>query len=244
MTQDSRFIQYFLISASGLIGVGSLVLFLIFLYVGSLDWVNFRLKKPFVLAFDALLCFVFFVQHSTMIRKSFKNRLCKITPTHYHGAFYSISSGTILLILIILWQDSHLYIFNWQDSIRALFRIIFFSSIGLFVWSCVAIGSFDFFGVGSILANMKGSKTSVIPLIVRGPYRWVRHPLYLAMLLLIWSCPGVSIDRLLFNILWTVWIVVATRLEERDLVDGFGEGYLDYQRKVPMLFPRRLRPSV
>jgi protein-S-isoprenylcysteine O-methyltransferase Ste14 len=239
-----RFIHYFVISATGLIGGGSLVLFLIFLYVGSFDWVDLGLKKPIVLAFDTLLCFMFFVQHSTMIRKSFKNRLRKIIPTHYHGAFYSISSGTILLILIIFWQDSHLYIFNQQDGARTLFRIIFFSSIGLFVWGCLALGSIDFFGVEPIIANIKGTKTIAIPFIVRGPYRWVRHPLYLAMLLLIWSCPDVSIDRLLFNILWTVWIVVATMLEERDLVDGFGEGYLDYQRKVPMVFPRRLRPSV
>jgi hypothetical protein len=94
MTQPNRFIQYFVISATGLIGGGSLVLFLIFLYVGSFDWVNFGLKEPTVLAFDALLCFVFFVQHSTMIRKSFKNRLRKIIPSHYHGAFYSISSST------------------------------------------------------------------------------------------------------------------------------------------------------
>jgi protein-S-isoprenylcysteine O-methyltransferase Ste14 len=64
------------------------------------------------------------------------------------------------------------------------------------------------------------------------------------MLLLIWSCPEVSIDRFLFNILWTVWIVVATLLEERDLVDGFGEDYLEYQSKVPMLLPRRLKPSL
>lgn len=219
-------------------------MFLIFLYVGSFNWVNFGLKEPVVLVFDALLCFVFFVQHSTMIRKSFKNRLRNSIPAHYHGAFYSISSGTILLILIILWQDSHLHIFNQQDGIRTLFRVIFFSSLGLLVWGCLALRSFDFFGVEPIVANIKGIKTIAIPFVVRGPYRWVRHPLYLAMLLLIWSCPGISIDRLLFNILWTVWIVVATLLEERDLVDGFGESYLDYQRKVPMLFPRRLRPPV
>lgn len=244
MTQSSRFIQYFVISASGLFGVGSLVLFLIFLYVGSLGWLEFGLKKPFVLGFDALLCFVFFVQHSTMIRVSFKNRLSKLIPDYYHGAFYSISSGVVLLIVMILWQDSHLLIFNLQDSIRVFFRIIFFSSIALFGWSCLALGSFDFFGVGPIITKIKGTKTTDIPFIVRGPYRWVRHPLYLAMLLLIWSCPGVSIDRLLFNLLWTVWIVVATGLEEQDLVDRFGEGYKDYQQKVPMLFPRRLRPSI
>ena len=244
MTQPYRFIQYFLISVSCLIGLGSFVLFLIFLYVGSFDWVNFGLEEPTSLAFDALLCAVFFVQHSTMIRKSFKNRLRKIIPAHYHGAFYSISSGTILLILIILWQDSHLYTFSQQDAIRTIFRIIFFSCIGLFVWDCLALESFDFFGAGPIIADIKGIKTTGIPFIVSGPYRWVRHPLYFAMLLMIWSCPDVSIDRLLFNILWTVWIVVATVLEERDLVDGFGEGYLDYQRKVPMLLPRHLRPPV
>jgi protein-S-isoprenylcysteine O-methyltransferase Ste14 len=244
MTKPNRYIQYFIISATGLIGGGSLALFLIFLYVGSFDWMNFGLKEPIVLAFDALLCFVFFFQHSTMIRKSFKNRLRKIMPDHYYGAFYSISSGMILVILIILWQDSDLYIFNQQGGIRALFRIIFFSSIGLFVWSCLALGSFDFFGIESIIVNIKATKRTAIPFIVSGPYKWIRHPIYLASLLLIWSCPGVSIDRLLFNILWTVWVVVATLLEERDLVDDFGEGYLDYQRKVPMLFPRSLRPAV
>lgn len=243
-TQHSRLIQYFVILASGLIGGGSFVLFWIFSYVGSFDWVNFGLKEPTLLAFDALLCAVFFVQHSTMIRKSFKSRLGKIIPAHYHGAFYSISSGVILLILIILWQDSHLYIFKQQEGIRALFRIIFFCSIGLFVGGCLALESFDFFGVEPIIANIKGIKTTGIPFIVRGPYRWVRHPLYFAMLLLIWSCPDVSVDRLLFNTLWTAWIVVATVLEERDLVDGFGEVYLDYQRKVPMLLPRHLKPAI
>jgi protein-S-isoprenylcysteine O-methyltransferase Ste14 len=244
MTQTNRFIQYFVILVSGLIGGGSLVLFFIFLYVGSFDWVNFGLEEPTLLAFDALLCALFFVQHSTMIRKSLKNRLHKIISAHYHDAFYSISSGTILLILMIFWQDSHLYIFGQHDGIRTLFRIVFFSGIGLFVWGCLALKSPDFFGLEPIMANIKGTKATGIPFIVRGPYRWVRHPLYFAMLLLIWSCPDASIDRLLFNILWTVWIVVATLLEERDLVNDFGEGYLDYQRKVPMLFPRSLKPAV
>ena len=244
MKQHTGFIQYFMISATILIGGGSLALFLIFLYVGSSNWVNFGLKEPIVIAFDALLCLVFFVQHSTMIRKSFKNRLRKIMAAHYHGAFYSISSGTILLILILLWQDTHLHIFNHQDGILILFRGIFFSSIGLFVWGCVALRSFDFFGIEPIIANMEGREPIAMPFIVRGPFRWIRHPLYLAMLLMIWSCPHVSIDRFLFNILWTVWIVVAILLEERDLVDGFGENYLDYQRKVPMLLPTRLIPPV
>jgi protein-S-isoprenylcysteine O-methyltransferase Ste14 len=244
MKKPHKYIQYFMILATGLIGGGSLALFLMFVYVGSFDLINLGLKEPIVLAFDALLCLVFFFHHSTMIRKSYRNRLRKIIPDYYYGAFYSISSGMILLILIIFWQDSNLYIFNPQGAIRSLFRIIFFGSIGLFVWSCLALRTFDFFGIEPIIANIKATEPLAIAFIVRGPYRWVRHPIYLAMLLIIWSSPSVSIDRFLFNIIWTVWIVVATMLEERDLEDEFGEGYLDYKLKVPMLFPRRLRPAV
>lgn len=78
--------------------------------------------------------------------------------------------------------------------------------------------------------------------VVRGLYRWVRHPLYLFMILMIWSCPDLTSDRLLFNGLWTVWIVIGSILEERDLVSEFGNAYREYQRKVPMLIPRHFHP--
>jgi protein-S-isoprenylcysteine O-methyltransferase Ste14 len=61
------------------------------------------------------------------------------------------------------------------------------------------------------------------------------------MMLAIWSYPALQTDRLLFNGLWTVWIVVGAFLEERDLVAEFGETYREYQRQVPMLIPWRLK---
>jgi len=76
---------------------------------------------------------------------------------------------------------------------------------------------------------------------VRGPYRWVWHPLYLCVLVLIWASLELTADRLLFNVLWTAWMVVGAILEERDLLADFGEVYRDYQRKVPMLIPWRGR---
>ncbi len=76
-------------------------------------------------------------------------------------------------------------------------------------------------------------------MVVRGLYRWVRHPLYLATLMMIWSYPDLTADRLLFNVLFTGWIIVGTVLEERDLVENFGDDYRNYQRRVPMLIPYR-----
>ena len=77
-------------------------------------------------------------------------------------------------------------------------------------------------------------------LVVQGAYRWVRHPLYFVALLMIWSYPVLTVDRLLFNMLWTAWIVVGAVLEERDLTADFGNDYRKYQRNVPMLLPTRM----
>ena len=54
-----------------------------------------------------------------------------------------------------------------------------------------------------------------------------------------WTCPDMTYDRLLFNLAWTCWIVVGSILEERDLVAEFGDAYVRYQQKVPMLLPYR-----
>jgi hypothetical protein len=44
-------------------------------------------------------------------------------------------------------------------------------------------------------------------------------------------------DRMLFNLLWTVWIVIGSYFEEIDLIAEFGEAYREYQKGVPMLIP-------
>jgi protein-S-isoprenylcysteine O-methyltransferase Ste14 len=69
----------------------------------------------------------------------------------------------------------------------------------------------------------------------------VRHPFYAAAILMIWACPVITLDRLLFDVLWTCWIVAGARLEERDLVAEYGDTYRAYRGEVPMLVPWRRR---
>lgn len=74
-------------------------------------------------------------------------------------------------------------------------------------------------------------------LVVRGLYRWVRHPLYTAGLLLIWLLPVMTANLLALNLGLTLYIVVGAMFEERKLLGEFGQAYQDYQRRVPMLVP-------
>jgi protein-S-isoprenylcysteine O-methyltransferase Ste14 len=175
-----------------------------------------------------------------MIRMAYRRRLAAWVPEHYHGALYTVASAAVLIGLVLFWQSSGMTLISLQGVARWLMQGAFFASLLGMVWGMLALRGFDVFGNQAILANISGSPAASTPFAVSGPYQWVRHPLYFFTLVLIWSSPDITLDRLLFNVLFTGWIVVGTRLEERDLVVEFGKDYRAYQRDVPMLIPYKL----
>ncbi len=219
------------------IGGGSLVLFFYFLLFGTPSPISIAHSDAARLAIDAALCLAFFLQHSGMIRRSAKQRLAMRIRSTYHPALYSIVSGAFLLPLVLAWQPTTTFLFRLPGPARWLSAGVVLLAVTGFAWGVRALREFDPFGTLRLKAARHGTGAPSSVFVARGPYRFVRHPLYLFTLLLIWSTPRFSTDQLLFNLLWTVWIIVGTKLEERDLVVEFGATYRQYQASVPMLLP-------
>lgn len=219
------------------IGGGSLVLFVYFLLFGTPAPIAIAHSDSTRLAFDTFLCLVFFTQHSGMIRRGAKQRLEKRVRSAYLPALYSIASGVALLALVLAWQPTTSFLFHLPGPARWLSGSIALLAVAGFAWGIRSLRGFDAFGTLPLKAALRGTTTPSSVFVARGPYRYVRHPLYLFMLLLIWSTPRFSTDQLLFNVLWTAWIIVGTMLEERDLLVDFGQTYRQYQASVPMLIP-------
>lgn len=232
-----------LVLVTRLAGNGSLFLMTIFLLHGSFNLVDLGLGEYASPALNACLSLVFFVQHSGMIRQPFRQWLGQSIQEKYHGALYTIASSILLVTIVCLWQKSDWTIVSAQGWLRWTLRGVFVCSFLGFYWGLRSLGRCDLFGIDGIRKNAAGNPDSPGPLRVRGPYRWVRHPLYLFTLLMMWTCPDLTGDRLLFNLLWSGWIVAGTILEERDLVVVFGEEYRLYQKEVPMLIPTSIRPA-
>ncbi len=73
---------------------------------------------------------------------------------------------------------------------------------------------------------------------ITGVYRWVRHPLMLGTLVFLWAQPAMRPELALLDGGLTLYVLVAIRLEERDLLRTFGKAYEEYRRRVPALIPR------
>jgi protein-S-isoprenylcysteine O-methyltransferase Ste14 len=213
-----------------------------FLFDGSLNLVNLELSGTKALLLGGGLCLLFFLQHSLMVRSGFRRWSTRFIPAKFNSALYTIASGISLLLLIMLWQDSDQIVVAFVGIVSWLFCRIFFLSIAGMIGGIRSLDGFDPVGIQALKKNHQQPDQVATHFVVRGPYRWIRHPLYFFNLLLIWSCPDITADRLLFNFLFTAWIIIGAKLEERDLVNDFGEVYRDYQQNVPMLIPNRLHP--
>jgi protein-S-isoprenylcysteine O-methyltransferase Ste14 len=235
-----RFGPHLALMLSAAIGITALIGFTIFLFTGPWKILVLYRDTRAVLVFDLCLSMAFFVQHSGMIRHSFRAWFNKLAPEYYHGAIFSIASGICLYCIILFWQVTEQTMVTANDPLRLGMRALFLAALGGIIWGNLVLRSFDSFGLRAIRCHLCGKSLPVACFSERGPYRWVRHPQYFCILVMIWSYPDLTADRLLFNVLWSAWIAVGALLEERDLAVTFGHQYKDYQSRVPMLIPCRV----
>jgi len=97
--------------------------------------------------------------------------------------------------------------------------------------------SLSFFGIRQILNYKKVITINPAESIKKnGLLGVIRHPMYFALIIYLWSQTFKLMDILL-NIVLTIYVIAGTKLEERKLVLEFGDAYKKYQHEVPMLVP-------
>jgi protein-S-isoprenylcysteine O-methyltransferase Ste14 len=70
------------------------------------------------------------------------------------------------------------------------------------------------------------------PLSIVGPFRIVRHPIYLGWMLMVFGTPALTANRLLFAVISSLYLILAIPWEEKSLVAAHGDQYRAYQQTV------------
>jgi methanethiol S-methyltransferase len=78
-------------------------------------------------------------------------------------------------------------------------------------------------------------------LVMTGVYGIVRHPLYLAGIIIFTFNPRITVNGLMITALADAYFLFGVFMEERRLAGLFGEQYREYRRRVPMIIPRLKR---
>lgn len=223
------------------------IFFATFLYaigfVGNL-WVPVSIdsvpKAPLWLALvvNSLLLGAFAVQHSVMARPGFKRWITRFIPKPAERSTYTLVASLLLIALFAHWEPIGGVVWNVEAPIgRAVLYGLFGFGWGLVLVATFLINHFDLFGLRQVWLYLIGKEYTHLEFATPGPYKWVRHPLYVGWFFAFWATPTMTTAHLVFALLATGYILVAIQLEERDLIDAHSE-YAGYRKRVPMLVPR------
>jgi protein-S-isoprenylcysteine O-methyltransferase Ste14 len=192
---------------------------------------------------NMLLMSLFAIQHSVMARRQFKEWWTRFVPKSVERSTYVLFATLALALLCWQWRPMPLVIWRVENPNLANV-LVGFSLAGWLIalTSTFLINHFELFGLHQVANNLTGQAMPAQRF--RAPlfYQFVRHPIYLGFIIAFWAAPVMSAGHLLFAAVTTAYIIVGILLEERDLVEMFGDDYRRYRERVSMLLPWRPTP--
>ena len=180
---------------------------------------------------------IFAIQHSVMARKPFKRWMTRFIPATVERSTYVLLAS--LALMLVLWQWRPIPSIIWEVGGFAGTALLAVSLLGFFIVlvSTFLINHFELFGVQQVVLNLAGRDAAEQKFRTPLLYKAVRHPLYLGFVIAFWAAPVMTAGHLLFSAVTTAYILVGMALEERDLIDAFGDEYRRYRQQVAALIP-------
>jgi protein-S-isoprenylcysteine O-methyltransferase Ste14 len=187
---------------------------------------------------DGALLALFAMQHSVMARPRFKLLWTRVVPEPVERSTYVLLSSVALLILFWQWRPLGGLIWRMDGGVaEAAILALYIVGVLIVLLSTFLINHFDLFGLRQVYLYMVSRNYTRLEFRTPFFYRYVRHPLYFGWLLMFWSAPVMTVAHLFFAAMTTVYILLAIRFEEADLITVHGDKYLQYRKNVPMIVP-------
>jgi methanethiol S-methyltransferase len=187
---------------------------------------------------NILLMSLFAVQHSVMARRHFKEWWTQFVPKSVERSTYVLSASLALILLFWQWRPIPTVVWQVSDPqiAMAIMGLSFFGFLFLLL-ATFMINHFELFGLHQVANNLVGRDMPAVQFKTPALYQLVRHPIYLGFIIAFWAAPVMTVGHLLFASVTTAYIFVGIFLEERDLVEMFGDKYRSYRAKVAMIVP-------
>jgi protein-S-isoprenylcysteine O-methyltransferase Ste14 len=176
----------------------------------------------------------FALVHSVLADLRIKRAVAKFRPDFlrwYRLAYNIIATVTALPILYFLAVLPDRVLYQVPTPWSWMMILLQLTALACGVQTLHQTGIKQFLG----LSSEEGS------LITEGSYCWVRNPLFLFAMVILWLSPVMTQNLLVVNALLSLYFYLGTFHEEDQLLVQFGSAYHEYRRRVPRFIPRYFR---
>lgn len=212
----------------GLVFVASLAWFLYFYTVVLGRPADGDIALAPHLAVDLLLFGAFGAHHSLFARERVKHWMARAVPPALERSLFVWVASALFALVCLAWQPvpgGVLYhLTGWTAGPARLAQL---AGLALTIRTAGLLDVLE-------LAGIRQARGQALParMTTAGPYRWVRHPLYLGWLLFVFGVPVMTADRLAFALASAAYLAIGIPFEERSLEVALGEPYRAYRRGV------------
>ena len=213
-------------------------------FAGSLGYFAYMYSVPFgadgggargamaLLSAEALVNYALFtgfaLHHSLFARPALKRMVERVVPASLERSVYVMVASALFIAVCAWWQAVPGTAWTLPGPARAAGYAAQAAGVVITLLGARALDALELAGVRQAGRRPLPSR----PLKVDGVYGLVRHPLYFAWVLLVFGAPDMTMTRLSFALVSTLYLMVAIPFEERGLVETFGAGYASYRGKV------------
>lgn len=178
---------------------------------------------------DVLLFSVFALHHSLFARAGLKAHVSRLVSPALERAVYVWIASLLFVVVCAAWQPvpGILWDVAWPYSLALL--PVQLAGLVMTLRGATRLDVLDLAGVRQAFGLPTRRRSDLID---DGFYGFVRHPIYLGWLLLVWPTGAMTGTRLVFAAVSCLYLLAAVPIEERDLRRTFGTAYEDYARRV------------
>jgi hypothetical protein len=176
---------------------------------------------------DTALFSVFALHHSVFARGPVRAFVQSRVPAHLERSVYVWAASLMLIAVCALWRAVPGALWQLQAPWSWVMVVVQLAGIWLTVRAAVVIDPLDLAGLRWTPAVKR------LEFRAAGPYGWVRHPIYLGWILIVFGVGTMTMTRLVFAVVSSAYILMAIPLEERTIRASSDGAYEDYMRRVP-----------
>ncbi len=175
---------------------------------------------------------LFSLHHSLMARSGAKRWLARRLPAELERSTYVWVASGLFALTCLLWQELPGSLYATSGWLRVGGLAVQLGGLLMTGWAVSMLDPLELAGIRQATTPHPEQRAPTPALSVRGPYRWVRHPIYLGWALMVCGTPDMTMSRLSFAVITTAYLVVAVPWEERSMVEVFGDEYRRYRDRV------------